>query len=222
MAAKTLTGSDPVTDEHVRAAEQEAAEAEQLVQALEQRVIDGDEDVTPDQIASARELGRFAQLRTEATRRKAAKAKEAARLAAIAELADDVRAHDVDQEAIVAAVDEVDQALRKLIDLTGAHNERVAAWRVRCAELEVPASPCPDGGLSCPRYGGGVEVGGKQVNPIPAGSLVSAVVHRVGGAYPQIRHQGRQLDSLCPDFSTPGGPVDLRAAIRGTVQGGQA
>lgn len=62
----------------VSQAEQEAAEADALVAALEERVRDGDDTVTPQQITEQRELGRFAKLRAEAARRKAERAAQAA------------------------------------------------------------------------------------------------------------------------------------------------
>ncbi|HSX68660.1 hypothetical protein [Nocardioides sp.] len=56
-------------------AQNEAEEAEALLEALEERVREGDESVSPDEIATAERLGRFARLRVEAARRKAAAAK---------------------------------------------------------------------------------------------------------------------------------------------------
>jgi hypothetical protein len=62
------------TPPEVAAAEAEAAEADALVTALEERVIDGDTKVTPQQLAEQRELSRFAKLRHQAAVRKAEKA----------------------------------------------------------------------------------------------------------------------------------------------------
>ncbi|MFE3635816.1 hypothetical protein [Streptomyces sp. NPDC059168] len=77
----TATTDRPEAAPAVAQAEQEASEAEQLLAALEERVRDGDKNVTAQQLADARELGRFATLRAEAARRKAdsAAAKEAER-----------------------------------------------------------------------------------------------------------------------------------------------
>ncbi|MFD9905886.1 hypothetical protein [Streptomyces sp. NPDC059063] len=79
----TTTADRPEAAPAVVQAEQHAAEAEQTLAAMEERVRDGDEDVTPAQLAEARELGRFARLRAEAAARKAeraaAKAAEAKR-----------------------------------------------------------------------------------------------------------------------------------------------
>ncbi|MFD8610536.1 hypothetical protein [Streptomyces sp. NPDC059631] len=73
-AATTRTTARPAAGAAIEQAEQEASEAEQLLAALEERVRDGDEDVTAQQLADARELGRFAKLRAEAARRKADRA----------------------------------------------------------------------------------------------------------------------------------------------------
>lgn len=55
----------------VEDAEQEATEAESLATELEERVRQGDLSVTPDSIADAERLGKFARLRVEAAQRKA-------------------------------------------------------------------------------------------------------------------------------------------------------
>jgi hypothetical protein len=50
---------------------QEVADAEALHQALEDRILDGDESVTPDELTQARGLMRFASLRKAAAERRA-------------------------------------------------------------------------------------------------------------------------------------------------------
>lgn len=60
-------GADLVQD-----ALHEIEDADRLVEALEQAVVDGDESVQPEQIEHARALGRFARLRQRAAERKAA------------------------------------------------------------------------------------------------------------------------------------------------------
>jgi hypothetical protein len=66
MTSPTAAGTPP----EVTAAEQEAAEAADLLAALEEKASNG-QDVTPRQLAEQRELYRFARLRANATRRKA-------------------------------------------------------------------------------------------------------------------------------------------------------
>ncbi|QRX90852.1 hypothetical protein [Streptomyces noursei] len=75
-----MTATAPTTPTEaavVEQAEQEAAEAEQLLAALEERDRDGDKQVTAQRFTDARELGRFAKLHAEAARRKAVRAAEA-------------------------------------------------------------------------------------------------------------------------------------------------
>ncbi|MEU7166676.1 hypothetical protein AB0A70_18870 [Streptomyces morookaense] len=78
MTTATASGARPEPGTAVEQAEQEAAEAEQLLAALEERVREGDEQVTAQQLSGARELGTFARLRAEAARRKADRAAQAA------------------------------------------------------------------------------------------------------------------------------------------------
>ncbi|MEV5124301.1 hypothetical protein AB0K49_16150 [Streptomyces decoyicus] len=91
MTTTTATADQPGAGTAAEQAEQEAAEAEQLLAALEERVRDGDEKVTAPQLAEARELGRFATLRAEAARRKAERA--------AARAAEQERADRLDQAA---------------------------------------------------------------------------------------------------------------------------
>lgn len=124
-------------DTTVATAVQEADEADGLAAALEERVRAGDDTITPEQIAAARELGHFAQLRAEATRRKAEDAKRTARLAALAELRTDIDAYtettDTDQ-----LVDNIFDALLAYTQHFDAHNARVTQWGARMVELGVP------------------------------------------------------------------------------------
>ncbi|MFD7064397.1 hypothetical protein [Streptomyces sp. NPDC059906] len=62
------------TPPDVAQAEADAATAEQAAEALAERVREGDEQVTADQLATAQQAGRFARLRAEAARRKADRA----------------------------------------------------------------------------------------------------------------------------------------------------
>lgn len=73
-------------------AEQEAAEADALIEALEERVREGDDTVTPDQIEAQRGVSRFARLRADAARRKAAAVRETKHDELVAQLREDVAA----------------------------------------------------------------------------------------------------------------------------------
>ncbi|WP_328488238.1 hypothetical protein [Streptomyces zaomyceticus] len=138
-----LATTRAMADATVADAEQESREAAALVAALEERVRDGDDTVTPKEIATARELGHFAKLRADATARKAADAKRTARLAALTELRADIDAYtettDTDQ-----LIDNIFDALLAYTQHFTAHNERVNQWRTRMAELGVPKIMGPD------------------------------------------------------------------------------
>lgn len=122
----TTTTVDPVAD-----ARREAAEAEQLLTALEERVRAGDESVTPAELATARELTRFATLRQEAARRKAEQLAAEARHAAYADLAvqADALASYADQhtDPLVQAYADVIAAQRKLWALGIQRSQRLRA-----------------------------------------------------------------------------------------------
>lgn len=136
--AITPAADQPATGPEVEQAEQEATEAAQLLAALEERVREGDEQVTPQQLAQARELGRFAALRTEAARRKAerAAAKEAearrARTTAEAVALLDQQAAPV---AVAAAYATARTALVALLAAVTDHDDaiRKAAYMLRQA-----------------------------------------------------------------------------------------
>lgn len=64
----------------VEDAEQEARDAEALALQLEERIRSGDETVTPDDLAEAERLSKFARLRIDAAKRKAAERRKTAAL----------------------------------------------------------------------------------------------------------------------------------------------
>lgn len=121
--------STETPEQIIATAEQETAEAEQLVTALEDRVMDGDDTVTPAQIEEARGLRRFAQLRREAAAKKAAKAKQdnidAKVLDLAAQTADELESFPI--EAIAAAALEAETALAKLLDLASGREVAIRA-----------------------------------------------------------------------------------------------
>ncbi|WP_155059738.1 hypothetical protein [Streptomyces blattellae] len=137
----TTTTAAPAVEQ----AEQEATEAEQLLAALEERVRDGDEQVTAQQLADARELGRFAKLRAEAARRKAdraaAKAAErqrAARLDQAAAMA--APGGPLDADALAAAYANARDAVRAFVTASEAFNAAIADASRLLAAADVPDS----------------------------------------------------------------------------------
>ncbi|MGW3656480.1 hypothetical protein ACWD6R_12630 [Streptomyces sp. NPDC005151] len=112
----------------VEQAATEAAEADALLAALEERVRDGDDTVTPDQLASTRELGTFAKLRAEAARRKAdrtaAAAAERERAATVAQAVALV-AKQGDAAKVAAAYDTARAAVAELVAVTATHDDAI-------------------------------------------------------------------------------------------------
>ncbi|WP_371588271.1 hypothetical protein [Streptomyces virginiae] len=117
-------------------ADEEAAEAVGLLSALEDRVRDGDESITAEELTKARELGSFARLRTAATKKRAVAARQKARLAALAELKGEMDTYqasaDTDQ-----LVDDIFDALRAFTAHYESHNQHVNDWNARMKELGV-------------------------------------------------------------------------------------
>jgi hypothetical protein len=96
----------------IRTAHDEKEKAEQAAAALEERVLNGDQDVTAAQLAEAHQAVRFAELRITAAERKHAEAQQAA-------LHETAR-HIAERAVSVAANDDAG-------DLTDAMREAVAA-----------------------------------------------------------------------------------------------
>ncbi|MEU3222645.1 hypothetical protein ABZ695_05730 [Streptomyces sp. NPDC006976] len=139
-----LTAAHEAASADVATAVQEADEAAALAAALEERVRNGDDTVTPEQIANARELGTFAQLRADATRRKAENAKRDARLADLTELKADIDAHTPATDP-GQLVDDLFNALLAFVQHFNDHNARVDQWRARMVALDVPKVQGPLG-----------------------------------------------------------------------------
>ncbi|MEU3750579.1 MULTISPECIES: hypothetical protein [Streptomyces] len=111
------------------AAEQEAAEANALLAALEERVRDGDEGVTPQQLAEQRELGLFAHLRAEAAHRKAERAATEATDRQRRALVDQALAlveTKADADQVGRAYDRALAALADLVAAVEAHDQAVS------------------------------------------------------------------------------------------------
>ncbi|MGW0626063.1 hypothetical protein [Streptomyces sp. NPDC002758] len=128
MAAKTDTAPTP-TDarQALDAARAEKTEAEALAAALAEQIRNGDETVKPADLAAARDLAEFADLRITAAERKLNQAAEADRHARADLVAADVRtlADTDDPGEMVAAVRDVADAVKRLAALTTARGDRV-------------------------------------------------------------------------------------------------
>jgi hypothetical protein len=167
-----ITTQEVTTEADVAAAEAEAAEAEALVAALEKSVIDGDDSITPDQLTTQEGLSRFARLRAEATRRKAARSKEAARLAAANGLREEMEAYAFGSgKALAKRLRAVAAAEEAFLAAAKDHNGKVMSWLGRAEKIGIPESdmrpvpPAEDGRLAIGRRGGTIHVGRRLLEP---------------------------------------------------------
>ncbi|MFV2102809.1 hypothetical protein [Micromonospora sp. LOL_024] len=127
---------EPVAPDAVTLAEREAKEAAALVDALERRVVDGDDTVTAEQIEQADKLGRFARLRAQHTAKKAAKAQHAAWLRECGQIRAEMEAYAPGlADRLTEKLKVAEQALTDVVAMANDHNTRVADWRRRMVTL---------------------------------------------------------------------------------------
>ncbi|MBO2456558.1 hypothetical protein [Actinomadura violacea] len=178
-----------VTPGDVRQAEQEAADAAALVDALEGRVIDGDESVTADQISAQRDLSRFAELRAQATARKAKRAARAARLTDCETLRAEIEAYATGTGARYAELlQAAEDAVAAFTAAVADRNAQIGTWRARMAELGVPAHGNP---LVPPAEhahlgqlpGSGVIAGRRRLDTVDPGPWLGRMLGRVADAH---------------------------------------
>ncbi|MBO1269605.1 hypothetical protein [Arthrobacter cavernae] len=183
----STTDIDP--DQIIADAEQEAAEAEKLVDTLEEAVKSGDDSVTFEQVEKARGLLSFVRLRKEAATRKAAAAKEAARVEACEALKADITTQvkgdgDRFSKQLKTAVD----GLRELYEAAEARNENVREFRRRAGNLGIPEqkhmgpAAATHGGVRLAANGGpgltaGVIVGRRRVDVIDINIFVNRALN---------------------------------------------
>lgn len=150
-----MSKTDVDPDQIVSDAEQEAAEAEKLVETLEEAVKSGDDSVTFEQVEKARGLLSFVRLRHEGATRKAAKAAHerdtAAAKAAVANAVKLVRDLPGNAPELSTLEDAAVAAVRAYFDAaTSMHDEIRAAVSAindatdRAAELGL-ATPAEHG-----------------------------------------------------------------------------
>ncbi|MFJ9939337.1 hypothetical protein [Streptomyces erythrochromogenes] len=115
----------------------EAAEAHATVEALAERVRDGDEHVTPEELAGQRSLADLAGLRVEAAERKLAAAVGAdrdARAKAVAAAARKLISQD-DMQPVYDAAKAAVEALQHLVAVSEARTERIKAVSVEAVHI---------------------------------------------------------------------------------------
>ncbi|MCA4132943.1 hypothetical protein [Arthrobacter sp. M4] len=184
-----MSTEDLHPDRIIADAKREAAEAEQLVSALEEKVRSGDDSVTFEEVERARGLLGFVRLRQEAAKRKAEAAREAARIDACEALNADITAQVKGDGAkfskqLKTAVD----ALRELYEAAEARNENVRDFRRRAESLGIPEQKHSGG--AAPTHGGvrlaangypgsaaGVIVGRRRVDAIDINVFVNRALN---------------------------------------------
>ncbi|MFF2749552.1 hypothetical protein ACFVVA_28920 [Kitasatospora sp. NPDC058048] len=183
-----MTNQTP--DQITAAADQEVTEAEQLLAALEDRVRDGDDTVTPTQVEEARGLRRFAQLRREAAQRKAEAARkvetntEASRrrdafLASIA---------DCTPEAIEAAAKRAEDALFELLTLVDRRN---AAIQSALPQLASPVCYESDRKISASYEHLTITIDGTVYHPLAGKSIADQAQNKAANRH-MYAEQGGQ------------------------------
>ncbi|MFF3897919.1 hypothetical protein ACFYY3_33160 [Streptomyces sp. NPDC001812] len=120
--------TDTDTPPEVAQADAEAREADELLATLEERVRDGDDKITPQQLTEQRELGRFARLRAEAARRKADRAAADAENKRRQKLTNDALAlveQQGDRAPVADAYERARAAIADLLAAADAHDQAV-------------------------------------------------------------------------------------------------
>lgn len=173
-----------VTPADVRQAEREAAEAAALVDALEKRVVDGDDTVTADQIENARSLGRFAKLRAQATANKAERHRAAARLRACHELRAEIEGYKPGSgQQLAKLLSDAEAAITAFVTAAQERNETISVWRERMFDLKVSHAnpmvpPASQGGIGV-ADNGLVIAGRRRMEPLDINHWVVTMLARV-------------------------------------------
>ncbi|TFC20055.1 hypothetical protein E3O19_01405 [Cryobacterium algoritolerans] len=177
------------TDADVRAADVEAAEAQALVASLEEAVMSGDESVTHEQITAQESLGRFAKLRAEFTRKKAAQATEARRQEQLTKIRTEMEECAGDSgERFGALLLDVENAVTTFVEAVQTRNDDIADWRKRMIDLGVPAKtsanivpPAEHGRLSYnPQTSvGDIQAGEREMSLVASGGYIQRVLMKV-------------------------------------------
>lgn len=132
-AAGTATPAD------VAQAERDVAQAAEQVTTLERRVVEGDEEITPDEIEKAKSLRGFAKLRAEAIRRKAERTARAKRLRAGDELRAEIEAYTTTAgPRLVKLLRSVEKAIDAFTAAVDERNQVTSGYFERMRDLGVP------------------------------------------------------------------------------------
>ncbi|MGW2143205.1 hypothetical protein ACWCOT_02770 [Nonomuraea bangladeshensis] len=171
-----------VTPADVEAAQRQAAEDAARVDELVKRVMDGDPDVTSDDIGQARRLAEFSELRVEAVRQQEAATRERRRQATCVALRPDIDAF-ADRFAVEAAaklqaitdavVDYYQYVAQQNAEREELHKRAVACTR---GEWRAPiAPPAEDAGVG--HYGTLLIAGRRRIDRINAEAFLGKALH---------------------------------------------
>jgi hypothetical protein len=195
----------------VGVADQQVRDAADLVEALRERVRAG-EDVTPGEIASARDVAEHAKLRAEAARRNAEQVAEQVRQARLAHVAGDLRAQGDDTQRLVQLMRAAEDALHALVNACGERDPVLVEARTVMHECGVPPvragahGLAEHGGLSWNEYDGGVVVGGRWLRRINTGGVVAALVAQVAAEHGGLPYGSRRVAEI---WGTPSDPYEV-------------
>lgn len=186
-------------------AKREATEQQQAAEALAERIRNGDQDVTAEQLAAQRQLADFAQLAvTGAERRKAAlaAADRDRRATVAADAVKQLLAED-DAQPLLDAVLTARDAMKHLVQLAA---DRTAAVRAAAHDVVVINEEMRGAGAAghwpidrfgvraSDAYPPNVTVLGKgRATPVPPGELAAAVLLLSLGSHPNGRHEAAQM-----------------------------
>ncbi|MCW2496593.1 hypothetical protein [Jatrophihabitans sp.] len=217
----TTTDIDPIAQ-----AKQEAADAAELAQTLEDRIREGDESVTPEELANAESLGKFARLRVEAAERKVASELADAALARGRKLAKDLEAVESEDATLVEAWLDAVKTMRALGEAVAARKARIGEHIGEIQQVEAQLHAHAGVGLDAVgilgakyanHYGFQVPAAGIDVLEVPTGLVLASVAHE-GLDENTRREMAGKINSREPDLagSVPGQSVEGWAdAIRG-------
>ena len=205
-------------EDPVLIAEAEAADAASLVKQLEESVINGDTDVEPEHIAAQESLARFAELRAEATRRKAQTVRQEERTAALRTLHDDIAGSlNADGKDLVKLLRAVEKSFEDFISGVEARDARFQGWKTALVALGVPDLPilttpsAEDGNLG--QHAGMIVVDNSYTAIVSPYNFLRRALGRVA-----LRHETARIeegigtytvgtDEVYDDFATALAPV---------------
>jgi hypothetical protein len=173
----------------VAAAEQEARDAAALATRLKEAVINGDRNVTPEQIDAQQSAARFAELRAEHTRRQVVEAARKVRSNSLKKLHDEIQvAHSNDGEALSSLLQAIEDSIESYVEATESRHERLHEWLRKLHALEVTELDASESNARAEDEGVGIKENhvtfeNAYLSPIAPLEYVGRVLGRV-----QLRH----------------------------------